>query len=289
LRDQVQTLLEQQRTLAVELDSHRNKDPQIARTKNDSFGTEQNQAEKAELLRLRGELGRLRQESENLKPAKSEAGSLGGKSLKTPANKAEFQMAHRQVSTAMFRVGSALNQFVANNPYGTLVDTNGLPNPEIFANFPGLPLDNLEIQVKDVQSLAKALDEKSRSILAVTKSPIYYDLFYLRFYLLADGSVRTDFSYNPSYQKFRMVYPSDEVLDSIREHAQAHAGGITSEEVPARLTLNSVAKAFMAANGGQGPADLGQLTPYATTSEQQALQTLLRFSQEEDHSLVKHQ
>lgn len=152
------------------------------------------------------------------------------------------------------------------------------PNAEIFADVPGLPLNNLEIQAKDIQSLARAFDEKSRAILVATKTPIYFNGHYTRFYLLADGTVRSDFSYS-SDQQFKAVYPSDEDLAVMRQRA-LDDGSILENLSVIRKTLEPVAKAFLAANDGRGPLDLAEFWPFANTPDQQAaLQQLLQLKQ----------
>ncbi len=287
LQDQLESIRQQQQSQPVELTGMRKGEPQVASSRIDEYEQARKQAEHLELLRLRGEVGQLRRQVAERNPSQE----LGQPTItpfnRAPTTKAEMELAARQVSTAMFRVESALRRFITNNPYGSLFDANGNPNPDIFANTPGLPLESLEIQVKDIQSLAKAFDEKSRAILAVTKMPIFFDGYYTRYYLLADGSVRSDFSYGSDEQNFTSVYPSDEELDAMRQRAQED-GKLPENILAIRKTLESVAMAFLAANNGRGPTDLAQLAPYATTQEQQAaLKTLLELKQDQASRLGK--
>jgi RNA polymerase sigma factor (sigma-70 family) len=228
-----------------------------------------------ELLKLRGEVSQLRRQAAEREPRPVASASTTPASALAPTTEAEFEMANRQMSFAMERVQTALRQFVTNNPYGVLIDTNGQPNPDLFANFPGLPLDNLEIKARDVQGMANALDQKSRLILAETKEPIFYNGMWTRFYLLADGTVRSDINYTSS-QQFQIVYPSDEDLEAMRAN---------TESLPENLknimtTMAPVLNAFSAANNGNMPTDPAQLAPYVTTPEQQAaLQQVLEMKQ----------
>ena len=198
-----------------------------------------------------------------------------------------MELAARQVSAAMFRVGSALRQFITNSPFGTLLNPDGTPNPDVFANFPGLPLESLEIQVKDVQSVAKAFDEKSRRILAVTKTPIFFDGYYTRFYLLANDSVVSDTSYSADRQRFSTVYPSDDDLDAMRQRSLDDRA-IPENFLAIKKTLESVTQAFLRANGGRPPSDLAELASYAITPvEQEAVQAMLLMKQNTDPATTK--
>lgn len=280
-QDQLETIRQQQQPQTVELAGIQEREPQVAILNVGEDEQARMQAEHSELLRLRGEVGQLRRQAAEHNTSQNPSQPAITPFNRAPTTKAEMELAARQVSTVMFRVGTALRQFITNYPYGSLVDSNGNPNPDVFTSTPGLPLENLEIQVKDVQSLAKALDEKSRAIVAVTKTPIFFDGYYTRYYLLADGSVRSDFSYSSDRQNFTSVYPSDEELDAMRQRAQED-GKLPENILAIRKTLESVATAFLAANNGRGPTDLAELAPYATTQEQHAaLQILLQLKQEQ--------
>ena len=239
-----------------------------------------------ELLKLRGEVGQLRRQVAEREPRPVASTSTATAAALAPTTEAEFETAKRQMSFAMERVQTALRQFVTNNPYGVLIGTNGQLNPELFANFPGLPLDNLEIKARDVQGLANALDQKSRLILAASKEPIFYNGMWTRFYLLADGTIRGDTSYN-SFQQFRVEYPSDEDLDALRE-AASRGGRVPENLRNIMTTMDPVMKAYSAANNGNMPNDPAQLAPYATTPEQQAaLQQVLQMKQSAQNARFK--
>jgi hypothetical protein len=278
LREQNQSLQQQQapsgeqvQQLQHELDAATNRLAGLL-AENSRLKSSPNQNE---LLKLRGEVGQLRQQAAERNQRPTASASATDAVALAPTTEAEFETAKRQMSFAMERLQSALRQFVTNNPYGVLIDTNGQPNPDLFANFPGLPLDNLEIKARDVQGLANALDQKSRVILAASKQPIFYNGMWTRFYLLADGTVASNTSYSSS-QQFQVVYPSDEDLAAMRAN---------TESLPENLknimtTMDPVMKAFSAANNGKMPADPAQLAPYVTTPEQQAaLQQVLQMKQ----------
>ena len=278
LREQNQSLQQQQapsgeqvQQLQHELDAATNRLAGLL-AENSRLKSSPNQNE---LLKLRGEVGQLRQQAAERNQRPTASASAADAVALAPTTEAEFETAKRQMSFAMERLQSALRQFVTNNPYGVLIDTNGQPNPDLFANFPGLPLDNLEIKARDVQGLANALDQKSRVILAASKQPIFYNGMWTRFYLLADGTVASNTSYSSS-QQFQVVYPSDEDLAAMRAN---------TESLPENLknimtTMDPVMKAFSAANNGKMPADPTQLAPYVTTPEQQAaLQQVLQMKQ----------
>ena len=227
-----------------------------------------------ELLKLRGEVAQLRRQAAERNPRPTPSASAGIAVVLAPTTETEFENPKQQMSFAMERVQSALSQFVTNNPYGVLLDTNGQPNPELLANFPNLPLDIIDIKARYSQSLANALDKKSRLILAASKQPIVYNGLWTRFYLLADGTIRSNTSYNS--EQFQVEYPSDEDLAAMRDD---------HESLPENLrnivaTLDSVLKAFSAANDGKMPNDPAQLAPFVTTPQQQAaLQQLLQMKQ----------
>jgi RNA polymerase sigma factor (sigma-70 family) len=278
LREQNQTLQQAQAPLAEQIQELQREHDAVTNqlagllAENSRLKSNPNQNE---LLKLRGEVGQLRRQATEREPQPAASASTATAVALAPTTEAEFETAKRQMFFAMERVQTALRQFVTNNPYGFLIDTNGQPNPDLFANFPGLPLDNLEIKARDVQGVANALDQNSRAILAASKEPIFYNGMWTRFYLLADGTVAGDTSYSSS-QQFQVVYPPDEDLAAMRAN---------TESLPENLknimtTMDPVVKAFSAANNGKLPDDPAKLAPYASTSEQQAaLQQMLQMKQ----------
>ncbi|HSU57619.1 MAG TPA: sigma-70 family RNA polymerase sigma factor [Candidatus Dormibacteraeota bacterium] len=232
----------------------------------------------SELLRLRAEVASLRRQAAERNQSQFDRSLSSAPIPQSPANAAEFESVQRQLSFAMHRVENALRQFATNTPYGTILDANGKANPQVFAGFPGLPLDDLDLKVQDVQTLANALDQHSHLILATTKNPIYFDGIWTRFYLLADGTIRSDTSLS-SEQQFKIVYPSDEDLDAMRQTALAN-NNLPEKIKRIRAVLEPAMQAFSAANNSRSPDDPSQLMPYITTPEQQeALQEVTQWKQ----------
>jgi RNA polymerase sigma factor (sigma-70 family) len=224
----------------------------------------------AELLKLRGEVGLLRRQVAE----KSQSASIQERNATLPSNpttEAEYETQKRQITTSLLRVGYALRQFMTNNPYGIIVDANGQPNSDIFAKLPGLPLDNLAIKVRDVQILARAMEQEPRLILAASKNPILFNGYWTRSYLLADGSI-SSFTDGREDSQFAAVYPSDEDLKTLMNQQ------MPQELKTIQSTMAPVMKAFSDAHPGQEPEELSLLTPYVTTPEQQvALQQMLMW------------
>jgi RNA polymerase sigma factor (sigma-70 family) len=226
----------------------------------------------AELLKLRGEVGLLRRQVAE----KSQPVSIQERNATVPSNpttEAEYETQKRQITTSLLRVGYALRQFMTNNPYGIIVDANGQPNSDIFAKLPGLPLDDLEIKVRDVQILARAMEQEPRLILVASKSPILFNGYWTRSYLLADGSISSFTGGREDFQ-FAAVYPSDEDLKTLMNQQ------MPEELKTIQSTMAPVMKAYSDAHPGQAPEELSLLTPYVTTPEQQAaLQQMLKWKQ----------
>ncbi len=226
----------------------------------------------AELLKLRGEVGLLRRQiAEQIQPARTQERAATVPS--NPTTQAEFETKRMQVAVALMRVGSALRQFMTNNPYGIIVDANGQPNSDIFSKTPGLPLNDLEIRVRDVQFLGRAMEQEPRLIVAASKTPILFNGYWTRSYLLADGSV-SSFCSGSADQQFKGEYPPEEdVSEMLKLQRQ------TPEEFKAvQAIIEPVMKAYCDANNGKTTEEPAQLTPYATTPEQQAaLQQMLQW------------
>jgi len=238
----------------------------------------QSNSNASELLRLRAEVASLRRQAAERNQTQADRNLSSAPIPQSPANAAEFESVQRQLSFAMHRVENALRQFATNSPYGTILDADGKVNPQVFAGFPGLPLDDLDVKVRDVQSLASALDQHSRLILATTKNPIYFDGIWTRFYLLADGTVRSSTCLSPE-QEFKVVYPSDEDLDAMRQTALAN-NNLPEKIKRIRAALEPAMKAFSTANNSRSPDDPSQLLPYITTPEQQeALEEVTQWKQ----------
>ena len=125
--------------------------------------------------------------------------------------------------------------------------------------------------MRDVQTLARAMEQEPRLILAASKTPILFNGYWTRSYLLADGSV-SSFTGGREDQQFKVIYPPDEDLKTLR-----------NEQMPEDLkimqsTMEPVMKAYSAANNGQMPNEPAQLTPYVTTPDQHAaLQQMLQW------------
>ena len=228
----------------------------------------------AELLKLRGEVGLLRRQVAE----KSQPVSIQERNATVPSNpttEAEYETQKRQITTALLRVGYALRQFMTNNPYGIIVDANGQPNSDIFAKLPGLPLEDLVIKVRDVQILARAMEQEPRLILAANKSPILFNGYWTRSYLLADGSI-SSFTGGREDLQFAVVYPPDEDLKTLMNQQ------MPEELKTIQSTMAPVMKAYSDAHPGLAPEELPEelslLTPYVTTPEQQAaLQQMLKW------------
>ena len=225
----------------------------------------------AELVKLRAAASQLRRQVAERSQPEAARMSAATESPRNPTTQAEFETRKMQMVMALERVGSALRQFMTNNPYGIIVDANGQPNSDIFSKLPGLPLDDLEIKVRDVQFLARAMEQEPRRIVAASKTPILFNGYWTRTYLLADGSV-SSFTGGREDQQFKVVYPPDEDLKTLM-----------NEQMPEELktmqsTMEPVMNAYSAANNGQMPNEPAQLTPYVTTPEQQAaLQQMLQW------------
>ena len=272
LRSQVQTLQQGQTSPSEEIQ-------QLARERDDTARklaalrdeNERLNRNTAELLKLRGEVGQLRRQVAERSQPEAARTTADTESSRNPTTEAEFESSRKQITFAMLRVGFALRQFMTNNPYGIIVDENGRPNSNILSKLPGLPLDDLEIKVRDVQTLARAMEQEPRLILAASKTPILFNGYWTRSYLLADGSV-SSFTGGREDQQFKVIYPPDEDLKTLR-----------NEQMPEDLkimqsTMEPVMKAYSAANNGQMPNEPAQLTPYVTTPDQQAaLQQMLQW------------
>jgi RNA polymerase sigma factor (sigma-70 family) len=226
----------------------------------------------AELLKLRGEVGVLRRQVAE----KSQQVGIQERNatvLSNPTTQAEFETQKRQMTFALQRVGYALRQFMTNNPYGIIVDASGQPNFDIFAKLPGLPLDDLVIRVRDVQLLARAMEQEPRLILAATKNSILFNDCWTRSYLLADGSVAS-FAGGRSDEQFTAVYPPDEDLKVLMNQQQQMPEALKTIQ----STMGPVLKAYSDAHPGPPPEDFSLLTPFVTTPVQQAaLQQLLQW------------
>jgi hypothetical protein len=120
-----------------------------------------------------------------------------------------------------------------------------------------------------------------RLILATTRNPIYFNGIWRRFYLLADGTIRSDTSLS-SEEQFKVVYPSDEDLDAMRQTALAN-NNLPENIKRIMAVMEPAMKAFSTANNGHSPNDPSQLLPYITTPEQQAaLQEVQQWKQNPD-------
>jgi RNA polymerase sigma factor (sigma-70 family) len=154
----------------------------------------------SELLRLRGQMGRMR-------ALESEAAKLRKESLQyqSQARKAMEDLAATQQGTLEFavqrvnsidalkQVGQQLHALAAANNLGAAFTADGRLNPNLIAgSHPNFDLGNVQIVVSDPSQLPNLLQEGSDAIVARTAEAIQTpDERWMRFYIQADGSVQS--------------------------------------------------------------------------------------------------
>jgi hypothetical protein len=87
----------------------------------------------------------------------------------------------------MDQAALALSLFLLNHPTASLFQ-NDRPNPLLTQAVPGVDWDDVEIQVPTTAAFQQAVRESPMTILARSKAPLANPR--IRFYVLADGSVR---------------------------------------------------------------------------------------------------
>ena len=153
----------------------------------------------AELLRLRGEMARLRAlESdaaklrEELLPEREQ--NRLGKAAQAATHEAaeKFQAQRAFTVNGMKQVGLKLRGLGAQNNLNAAFTADGKLNPALIAaSNPDFDLRNVELLVSNPAQLEKLLDEAPETIVARTAEPISTpDGRWLRFYTMADGSVQ---------------------------------------------------------------------------------------------------
>jgi RNA polymerase sigma factor (sigma-70 family) len=153
----------------------------------------------SELLRLRGEVGRLR-------PLESEVAKLREESHRhqSQVRKAMEDLAATQQGTLQFavqrvtsidalkQVGHQLRELAAANHLGAAFTADGKLNPGLIAGtHPDFDMGNVELALSDPSQLPKLLEEAPDIIVARTAEAIRTpDERWMRFYIQADGSVQ---------------------------------------------------------------------------------------------------
>lgn len=194
LREENQSLQEQASTLRVE---NENLSAQLA-TANQRPGV--SDAQLAELLRLRGEVGQLRRDRQEL--ARLRARPEAERPATPSADEAiqKFDEQRSRTVAALKQVGLQLRGLERNNNAQAAVTADGSLDPGLIAkSHPEFDLKQIELLVSDPFQLGKLLDQAPGTIIARTAEPIPTpDGRWLRIYSLADGSVQQRSTENPN-------------------------------------------------------------------------------------------
>jgi len=145
-----------------------------------------------ELLRLRGEIGPLRRDSQEL--VRLRARPKAERPATPPADEAAKKFDEQRTKTvaALKQVGLQLRVLERNNNVKAAVAADGNLNPGLIAKtHPDFDIKQVELLVSDLSQLGKILDEAPETIIARTADPIPTpDGRWLRVYTMADGSVQ---------------------------------------------------------------------------------------------------
>ena len=158
-----------------------------------------NNADPSELLRLRGEMGRLRALESEVAKLREESlrhQSQARKAMEdlVAAQQGTLQFATQRVTSidAMKQVGHQLRALAAANNLGAAFTADGRLDPNLIAgSHPNFDMGNVELAVSDPSQLPKLLQEATDTIVARTAEAIHTpDDRWMRFYIQADGSVQ---------------------------------------------------------------------------------------------------
>ena len=165
-----------------------------------ALGAETNRAgNTAELLRLRGEMARLRALESDVAKLREESTRNQAEARKAGADlAASEEVAHqflvRRITSidAMKQVGHQLRQLAAANNLTAAFTADGKLNPNLIAGtHPNFDMKDVELSLSDPSQLPKLLQEAPETIVARTVDPVATpDERWMRFYIQADGSVQ---------------------------------------------------------------------------------------------------
>jgi hypothetical protein len=150
------------------------------------------EAQLAELVRLRGEVGPLRRDRQELVRLRAQA--QAERPATPPDDEAieKFEAQRARTVNALKQIGMQLRLLERNNNVEAAVAADGSLVPGHFAqSLPNFDTKQVELLVSDPSQLGKLLDESPGTIIARTADPIATpDGRWLRVYSLADGSVQ---------------------------------------------------------------------------------------------------
>ena len=158
------------------------------------FRVQENDPRQAELLRLRGEVTRLRGLEAGFAKLREESLRQQEQSRAARAATEEalqkFDAQRAVTINAMKRVGLQLRVLANENNLNSAFTADGNLNPDLLAGS-RFDLSKVEVLVNDAAQLGKLLGESAQTIVARTAEPIPTpDGRWLRFYTLADASVQ---------------------------------------------------------------------------------------------------
>ena len=157
------------------------------------------EAQLAELLRLRGTVGPLRRDSQELARLRAKQQAERGAPPAADDAIKKFDEQRTQTVAALKQVGLQLRLLERNNNAKAAVTADGNLQPGLIAkSHPDFDLKQVELLVSDLSQLGKLQDEAPGTIIARTADPIPTpDGRWLRIYSLADGSVQQRSTENP--------------------------------------------------------------------------------------------
>lgn len=195
-RERSQAQLEQTGAQLLQLKDERDE----ARRRLAAVGTETNRSgDTTELLRLRGEMARLRAlESDVAKlreqSQRQQAQIRKGMEDLAAAQQGSLQFAVQRVTSidALKQVGQQLRQLAAADNLAAAFTADGKLNPSLVAGtHPNFDMKNVELALSDPSQLPKLLEEAPETIVARTVEPIATpDERWMRFYVQANGNVQ---------------------------------------------------------------------------------------------------
>jgi RNA polymerase sigma factor (sigma-70 family) len=188
LREENQSLLDQARQARDLRGENEKLSAQLADAKRPGLS----EAQLAELLRLRGEVGTLRHDSQEL--ARLRARPQAESSATPPTNETieKFDAQRAYTVNAMKILGLQLRLLERDNNVKAAVTADGSLDPGLLAkSLPNFDVTQVELLVSDLSQFGKILEGAPGTIIARTADPIPTpDGRWLRVYALADGSVQ---------------------------------------------------------------------------------------------------
>jgi RNA polymerase sigma factor (sigma-70 family) len=159
----------------------------------------QTNTDTSELLRLRGEAGRLRALEADVAKLREESSRYQFQARKameelaaTQQGTLEFAVQRVTSIDALKQVGHQLRELAAAGNLGAAFTADGKLNPNlIIGTHPNFDMGRVELAVSDVSQLPKLLHQAPDTIVARTTEAVQTpDDRWMRFYLQADGSVQ---------------------------------------------------------------------------------------------------